>query len=99
MADASDAAIALPGGMGTFEELSEILIWKQLHLYEKPIVLLSLDGYYRPLLDFFDRMMREKFMNEAYGNLWAVVATPEEAVALIQNFPEYPILSDKYQTT
>ena len=50
MASMSDACIALPGGVGTLEELLEIITWKQLGLYLKPIIILNTDGYYQPLL-------------------------------------------------
>ena len=50
MADLSDGAIALPGGCGTFEELLEIITWKQLGLYLNPVIILNIDGYYDHLI-------------------------------------------------
>lgn len=89
MAQSADAVIALPGGMGTLEELAEIITWKQLGLYAKPIVILNVNNYYDSLLEFFEKMMNEKFMNDAYRNMWEVVSTPEEAIVSLKNFPDW----------
>ena len=58
MADLSDGVIALPGGCGTLEELLEIITWKQLALYLKPIVILNIDGFFNPLLEMLDKIGR-----------------------------------------
>jgi len=84
MAHSADAVIALPGGMGTLEELAEILTWKQLGLYKNPVILLNVNDYYSPLLLFFEKMIEEQFMNPGYRELWQVAATPEEALELLQ---------------
>lgn len=88
MADHSDAVIALPGGVGTLEELAEIITWKQLGLYQHPIVLLNTNGYYNPLLAFFDQMIEEKFMKSESREMWQVASTPAEVIALLHNFPD-----------
>lgn len=62
MADLSDAFVALPGGMGTFDELFEILTWAQLGFHAKPIGLLDVEGYYAPLLAFLDGARDEGFV-------------------------------------
>lgn len=62
MADLSDAFVALPGGMGTLDELFEILTWAQLGLHAKPVGLLDVDDYYAPLLAFLDRTRDEGFV-------------------------------------
>ena len=62
MADRSDAVIALPGGCGTWDELLEIITWKQLGLYANPIVIVNVDGYYDSLLAMFDKALEENFM-------------------------------------
>jgi uncharacterized protein (TIGR00730 family) len=59
MTSLADAFIALPGGFGTLEETFEITTWAQLGYHQKPIGLLDLDGYYRPVLDFCDRAVDE----------------------------------------
>ena len=81
MAQKSDACIALPGGIGTLEELLEIITWKQLGLYTKPVVILNANGYYDDLLSMLDKAIREQFMSEAHAGMWTVAGTPEEAIA------------------
>ncbi len=62
MAELADAFVALPGGMGTLEEFSEILTWAQLGLHAKPCGLLDVAGYWRPLVAFFDHAVSEGFI-------------------------------------
>jgi len=83
MADLSDAIIALPGGCGTLEELLEIITWKQLGLYLKPIVILNTNGYYDPLIAMLQRAIDENFMREQHQDMWTVASTPEEAIDLV----------------
>jgi uncharacterized protein (TIGR00730 family) len=80
MAKLSDGCIALPGGCGTMEELLEIITWKQLGLYDKPIVILNIDGYYTPIVEMLNKAVKEQFMKEEHAMLWTVADTPEEAV-------------------
>lgn len=80
MATGSQAVIALPGGVGTLEELMEIITWRQLKLYSGRVVILNTEGYYDPLLEMF-RMMKDKgFMREGSGSLWITASEPEEAI-------------------
>lgn len=65
MAMLADAFVALPGGMGTLEEITEMITWLQLGLHHKPIALLNTEGYFKALLDVFERMAREAFVPEA----------------------------------
>ncbi len=81
MAELSNAAIALPGGVGTLEELLEIITWKQLGLYKHPIIILNTNNYYDALLEMFNNMIEQNFMHKRYRDMWRVVNTPEEAVA------------------
>ena len=85
MARSAGAVIALPGGMGTLEELAEILTWKQLGLYKNSVILLNINGYYDFLLQFFEKMMEEKFMNTGYREMWKIATTPDEAVEFLEN--------------
>ena len=85
MAERSDACIALPGGVGTLEELLEIITWKQLGLYMKPIVILNTAGYYDHLLAMLDKADRDNFIHVKSSVSWQVAATPEEALNLIFN--------------
>lgn len=89
MADLSDGAIALPGGCGTFEELLEIITWKQLGLYLGPVVILNIDGYYDCLLAQLNRALDDKFMRDIHANIWQVATTAEEAVELLFNTPNW----------
>lgn len=87
MAEMSDACIALPGGVGTLEELLEVITWKQLGLYVKPIVILNTDGYYDPLLKLLRRAVDERFMRSLHADIWRVAATPAEALELALTTP------------
>jgi len=85
MADKSDACIALPGGVGTLEELLEIITWKHLGLYPKPIVILNTAGYYDELLAMLNKANRENFIHVKPTVTWLVATTPEEAIDLLFN--------------
>lgn len=87
MAEMSDACIALPGGVGTLEELLEVITWKQLGLYVQPIVILNTDGYYDPLLQLLRRAVDERFMRSLHADIWRVAATPAEALELALTTP------------
>lgn len=89
MADLSDGVIALPGGCGTLEELLEIITWKQLGLYLKPIVILNTNGFYNPLLEMLQQAISQNFMRKEHGNIWHVAQTPEEAVNLLYTIPHW----------
>ena len=65
MAERADAFVALPGGIGTFEELFEVWTWRHLGYHHLPIGLLDVKGYYEPLMSFLDRTVAEGFVNEA----------------------------------
>lgn len=65
MAEQADAFIALPGGYGTFEELFEVITWKQLRLIDKPIYVLNLKGYYNPILQLVDQADQAGFIRSA----------------------------------
>ncbi|OPZ30970.1 MAG: LOG family protein YvdD [Bacteroidetes bacterium ADurb.BinA174] len=96
MAKQSDAAIALPGGFGTLEELAEILTWKQLGLYKNPIIILNVNGYYDLLLAMFDKMIGEKFLHHNYRKMWQVVDSPDEVIDCLQNFEAWEPSFTKY---
>ena len=72
MAELSDGFIALPGGLGTLEELAEVLSWAQLDLHEKPIGLLDVGGYFGPLEAFLDHAVAEGFIAERHRRLLLV---------------------------
>jgi len=64
MAERADAFLALPGGIGTFEELFEVWTWRQLKYHDKPIGILDVDGYYAPMMTFLRASVGHGFMND-----------------------------------
>ena len=98
MAEMADAVVALPGGTGTFEELFEIITWKMLGLFVKPIIILNTDHYYDPLLDMLDRTAQRHFMNPVFKKLWAVAQTPEEALKLVDTLSDWNDTTSKINT-
>jgi uncharacterized protein (TIGR00730 family) len=78
MLSMSQAAIALPGGSGTLEELLEAITLKRLGLYLNPIVLVNTRNFYTPLVALLQRAVDEHFMDERHLLMWQVVGTPEE---------------------
>lgn len=77
MEELSDGFIAMPGGLGTLDELAEILTWTQLGLHQKPIGVYNVNGYFDPLLTVFDQMVSEGFMKVENRNMVIVDNTPE----------------------
>ena len=86
MIDRADAFIALPGGVGTLDELSEVLTLKQLDFHRKPVVILNTDGVYDPLLALFEQMVRQKFTRPAHRDLFHVAINVPDAMAYLQNY-------------
>ena len=87
MAEMSDGVIALPGGCGTMDELLEIITWKQLGLYLKPLVILNINGFYDPLLEMLQRAIDGHFMRPEHGTIWQVATSPQEAIDLLYTTP------------
>ncbi|MBP1663441.1 MAG: hypothetical protein H6Q19_581 [Bacteroidetes bacterium] len=85
MASLGDAAVALPGGCGTLEELLEIITWKQLGIYTKPIVIVNVDGYYNHLIAQFKQAADELFMRPQHLQMWAVVESAGQILDAIAN--------------
>jgi uncharacterized protein (TIGR00730 family) len=83
MAALADAFVALPGGLGTLEELFEIWTWGQIGLHAKPYGLLNTDGYYDPLIEFLDHAVREGFVREGQRSSLVVAADPDELLDLL----------------
>lgn len=78
-----DAVIALPGGVGTLEELLEVITLKQLGLFSKPIIIVNTNGFYDSLLRLFDEMIEKRFMREIHRQLWITVDQPEDILNAI----------------
>ncbi len=83
MVELAHGFIALPGGMGTLEEFAEILTWAQLGLHRRPCGLLDVDGYYAPLVAFFDRAVEQGFVRPEHRALLMIDSDPE---ALLDRF-------------
>jgi uncharacterized protein (TIGR00730 family) len=86
MAQRSDACIALPGGIGTMEELLEIITWKQLGLYLNPVIILNTCGFYDPLLAMLQKIDANGFLPHKTPGMWSVADMPEAALRLILEF-------------
>lgn len=78
MLEGVDAAIALPGGSGTLEELMEAITWKRLGLYLGAIVILNTHSFYQPLIGLLNQCIGERFMDSRHARMWSVVEQPEE---------------------
>jgi uncharacterized protein (TIGR00730 family) len=85
----AQAAIALPGGCGTLEELLEAITLKRLGLFLGPIVLVNTRGFFQPLLELLTRAVAEHFMDERHSLMWQVVAQPEEAPDALERAPAW----------
>ncbi len=85
MEDLADAFIVVPGGIGTFEELFEILTLKQLSRHTKPIVIYDVKGYYEKLEEFLQIAFDERFIRKDCRMLYEKCKTPEEALTYIEN--------------
>jgi uncharacterized protein (TIGR00730 family) len=81
MAKMSDGFVALPGGIGTLEELFEMWTWAQLGLHDKPCVLLNVAGYYDELIGFLDKMTDSGYLKQKSRSQLQVALSPEEAVS------------------
>jgi len=86
MASLSDAFVALPGGLGTFEELLEIATWGQLGIHRKPVGVLNVARYYDPLVALFDHAVREGFVSPENRRL---VIVEEHPGALLDRLGEH----------
>jgi uncharacterized protein (TIGR00730 family) len=88
MYELSDGFVALPGGLGTLEELLEITTWSQLGLHAKPTGLLDVDGFYSPLVDFLDQLVTEGFVSARHRRLLRVADRPAALLERLAAFPD-----------
>jgi uncharacterized protein (TIGR00730 family) len=86
MADLSDAFVALPGGLGTLDELFEVYTWAQLGLHRKPCGLLNVEGYYQHLADFLDHAVGERFVRDEHRDMLIVEDDPATMLERLQGF-------------
>jgi uncharacterized protein (TIGR00730 family) len=86
MADLADAFLVLPGGVGTLEEVVEMLSWSQLGLHRKPIGLLDVEGFWAPLVDLLDHMTAEKFVGLDHRRLLLASSDPLELLDAMETW-------------
>ena len=100
MADLSDAFVALPGGIGTLEELIEVLTWTKLGLHAKPSALLNIGGYYDALIRFLDHAVDERFLMPGDRELLLVADRPDALIRALCGFtvPHGPKWLDREST-
>jgi uncharacterized protein (TIGR00730 family) len=92
----SQAAVALPGGCGTLEELLEAITLKRLGLYLNPIVLVNTRRFFDPLLAQLAQAVEERFMDERHLQMWNVVGAPEEVPEALLRAPEWTTEARKF---
>ena len=94
MVDLSDGFIALPGGLGTLEELFEVMTWAQLGFHQKPCAMLNVNGYYDSLTAFLDHAVQQQFVKDIHRNMLIVEEQPAD---LLQRMLDYqPPAVDKW---
>lgn len=79
----ADAVVALPGGIGTLEELTEAITLKQLGLFRGPIIILNTLSFYKSFIDFLDHMISGHFLRSEHKGMWEIADTPEEVMAYL----------------
>ncbi len=95
MAEKADAFVALPGGIGTFEEFYEVWTWRQLGYHNKPIGLLNVNHYYEPMLNFLNSVVQSEFMGEWQMDL---IQTHDNLAVLLPNLIQAAGLPIKFQS-
>lgn len=86
MEEMSDIFIATPGGIGTLDELFEIMTLRQLKQHNKPIILYNINEFYSPLLTFMENLAKDGFMrSNAEENLFSVCREPKEVIHILEN--------------
>lgn len=86
MADLSDAFVALPGGLGTLDELFEIYTWAQLGMHRKPIGILNVEGYFDGIADFLEHAVAERFVREDHREMLIVEDEPQPMLERLRSF-------------
>ena len=88
MAERSDGFIVLPGGLGTLDETFEIITWRQLHLHDKPIVIVNTNRYWDPLIDMIDHLVEQGFCRPDNRNLYRVVDDIDQVFEALAEAPD-----------
>ena len=89
MFSGANAVVALPGGVGTLEELTEAITLKQLGLFDGPIVILNTLGFYKSLIDFFDHMVKGQFLRIEHKAIWEIANNPKEVLYALSNYTSW----------
>jgi uncharacterized protein (TIGR00730 family) len=89
MLKGADAAVALPGGSGTLEELIEAITKKRLGFFLKPIVIVNMNDFFEPFIRQIDRCIDERFMAHKHRDMISVVSSPAEVISAIENAPPW----------
>ncbi|MBA3049513.1 MAG: TIGR00730 family Rossman fold protein [Alphaproteobacteria bacterium] len=92
MYDQSDAFVVAPGGVGTLEEVIEVLSWKRLDLHSKPVIFLNLKGFWEPLLAVMEHSIAEGMTPASFREAWVVCDTVEAAIDAMQTAGKTPHL-------
>jgi uncharacterized protein (TIGR00730 family) len=89
MFEMADAVVALPGGVGTLEELTEAMTLKQLGLYKGPIIILNTLNFYKSFIDFMEHMVSGNFLRYEHKGMWEIAATAEDVIAILGEKDEW----------
>jgi uncharacterized protein (TIGR00730 family) len=81
----ADAVVALPGGVGTLEELTEAITLKQLGLFKGPVVILNTLNFYKSFIDFLEHMIAGNFLRREHKGMWVIANTPKEVLTALSN--------------
>lgn len=90
MADLSDGFVALAGGLGTLDELCEILTWVQIGIHDKPVAILNTEGFFDLFLSFMDQMVNEGFLREKFRKRIIVESDTQRLISRVIEFPSLP---------
>jgi len=94
MFDRADAFVLLPGGLGSLDEIIEVITWRQLGFHDKPIILVNIAGYWDPLLGLIEHTIAAGFANAAARSLYSAVASVADVLPAIAAAPRQTITAD-----
>jgi uncharacterized protein (TIGR00730 family) len=84
MSELADAFLILPGGFGTLDELFEIITWRQLNIHKKPIIILNINGYWGPLVNLMQQIIKEHFAHPEHIDYITVLEKPEQVFDVLK---------------
>ena len=86
MYDISDAFTAMPGGIGTLEEISEVFTWQQLGYHEKPVSLYNINNFYEDFISFLDKSVKSGFIRDVHRERLIIENSPQVLISQLENF-------------